>query len=45
MIGMPSALAGGRFKVISTTESATRRLTGEPFSDNVIDVTPCSMWR
>ena len=40
MIGMPSALAGGRLSMISTTESAMRRLTGEPFSDSIIDVPP-----
>jgi hypothetical protein len=34
-------LAGGRLSVISTTESAMRRLTGEPFSDNIIDLSPC----
>jgi hypothetical protein len=33
-------LAGGRLSVISTTESAMRRLTGEPLSDSVIDVSP-----
>src|SRR6202035_5864574 len=40
MIGSPNALAGGRLSMISTTEPATRRLTGEPLSDSIVDVPP-----
>jgi hypothetical protein len=33
-------LAGGRLSMISITEPVMRRLTGEPFSDSIIDLSP-----
>src|ERR1700738_1494989 len=45
MIVGPNALAGGRLSMISSTDPVTRRLTGEPLSDSIVDAPPGFLWR